>query len=432
MSSLWLFLPCAADCENFLADEVHGITGRAGQELLTGRGGVRVRGDWPTVMRLNLESRIAQRVLVELAHAPCRDERDLYELAMGVAWEAWFDTGQSFRVDLTAHASPLKSLNYAALRVKDGVADRFRQQAGGVRPNVDTRHPDARVHVHLDTTHVTLYIDTSGEPLFKRGWRQAKGDAPLKETLGATMLAACGWWQPTTRQVSPLPLYDPCCGSGTIIIEAAQLALGLPAGGQRHFGFERLKPFDASAWQAMRRQFASRRPQAAAVRIYGSDVSQRMADFARRNAQRAGVAAAVQIRGGDALERLPPSDTPGVMLLNPPYGERIDVAGTAGREKFRLQEESATTAAGDATASEFFRRLAAHWKTHYAGWTSWVLSPDTSLPSLLRLKATRRVPLWNGPIECRLMRFDLTARQAPADPASSDLRPARPGDAETG
>jgi putative N6-adenine-specific DNA methylase len=145
----------------------------------------------------------------------------------------WFTPRQSFRVDLTAQASPLKSLNFATLRIKDAVADRFRQQAGGVRPSIDTQRPDVRVQAHLTPEHATLYIDTSGEPLFKRGWRQDKGEAPLKETLAAAMLAASGWWQPATRSVSPLPLYDPCCGSGTIVIEAAQLALGLPAGGQR-------------------------------------------------------------------------------------------------------------------------------------------------------------------------------------------------------
>ena len=132
--------------------------------------------------------------------------------------------------------SPLRSLNFATLRVKDAVADRFRERAGGVRPSIDTQRPDARVTAHLSASHATLYIDTSGEPLFKRGWRQDKGDAPLKETLAAAMLAASGWWQPAERRVAGMPLYDPCCGSGTIVIEAAQLVLGLPPGGQRRIG----------------------------------------------------------------------------------------------------------------------------------------------------------------------------------------------------
>ncbi|MBK6745722.1 THUMP domain-containing protein [Ottowia sp.] len=429
MTPLTLFLPCAAGVEDFLADEVHGLTGLAGQDLLTLRGGVRVRGDWALALRLNLASRLAQRVLIELAHAPCQSEHDLYALAAGVPWEDWFTPRHTFRVDLTAQASPLQSLNFATLRVKDAVADRFRQQAGGVRPSIDTQRPDVRVQAHLSSTHATLYIDTSGEPLFKRGWRQDKGDAPLKETLAAAMLAASGWWRPATREVSPLPLYDPCCGSGTIVIEAAQIALGLPAGGQRRFAVERLRPFDAAEWVAIKKEATGSIPtkvegqfgsETAAVRIFGSDVAHRMVDFAQRNAERAGVAAAVQLRGGDALQRLPPAGQPGVLLMNPPYGERIAAAGVAGH-KARGGREAFQRDAGDAPADfnagdEFFQRLAAHWKTHYAGWTAWLLTPDLKLPGRLRLKESRRVPLWNGPIECRMFRFDLTARRPAESP----------------
>ncbi|MDO5626350.1 MAG: THUMP domain-containing protein [Pseudomonadota bacterium] len=423
-----LFLPCAGGVEDFLADEVHGLTGLAGDDLVTLRGGVRVRGDFACVLRLNLMSRLAQRVLVELAHASYESEHDLYALAAQVPWEDWFTPRQSFRVDLTAQASPLRSLNFATLRIKDAVADRFRERAGGVRPSIDTQRPDARVAAHLSATHATLYIDTSGEPLFKRGWRQDKGDAPLKETLAAAMLAASGWWLPAERRVSDAPLYDPCCGSGTIPIEAAQLALGMPAGGQRRFAFERLKPFDPAQWQAVKQQ-ASRADSPSAVRIFGSDVAHRMVDFAQRNAERAGVAHALQLRGGDALQRLPPSPTPGVLLMNPPYGERIAAAGVAGvsntsgrhaagREAFQsgtLARQRMDGGAGEADVNagdEFFNRLSAHWKSHFAGWAAWLLTPDMKLPGRLRLKESRRVPLWNGPIECRLFRFDLSARQA--------------------
>ena len=433
MSALTLFLPCAAGVEDFLADEVHGLTGFMGHDLLTVRGGVRVRGDWALALRLNLHSRLAQRVLIELAHAPYADENDVYALGADVAWEDWFSPRQSFRVDVSAQGSPLRSLNFATLRVKDAVADRFRERAGGVRPSIDTQRPDVRVMAHLGASEATLYIDTSGEPLFKRGWRQDKGEAPLKETLAAAMLAASGWWQPAERRVSPAPLYDPCCGSGTIVIEAAQLLLGLPPGGQRRFGFERLKHFDAAAWRAIQQEAVGADPggqssaESSAVRIFGSDVAHRMVDFAQRNAERAGVARAVQLRGGDALQRLPPSSAPGVLLMNPPYGERIAAAGVAGRQgRGREAFQSGTLARqrGDAAAAaqelnagdEFFQRLAAHWKSHYAGWTAWLLTPDLKLPGRLRLKESRRVPMWNGPIECRLFRFDLTARRAQARP----------------
>ena len=424
-TDLALFLPCAGGAETYLADEVHGLTGLAGQDLLTERGGVRVRGNWDIAMRLNLHSRLAQRVLIELAHGPYRDEHDVYALTSTIAWERWFSPQQTFRVDISAHASPLKSLNFATLRVKDAVADRFRAQAGGVRPSIDPHQPQVRVFAYLSATDATLYIDTSGEPLFKRGWRQDKGDAPLKETLAAAMLAASGWWQPAERRVSDAPLYDPCCGSGTIVIEAAQLLLNLPAGGERRFAFERLRPFEARSWTAIKAEARTAvRQSVTAPRVFGSDVAHRMVDFAQRNADRAGVASAVQLRGGDALQRLPPSPEPGVLLMNPPYGERIAAAGVAGqaargREAFQSGPLTQRADAPGTRSAEqerdlgdaFFARLATHWKNHYAGWTAWLLTPDLKLPGRLRFKETRRVPMWNGPIECRLFRFDLTARR---------------------
>lgn len=410
MSPLHLFLPCAGGVETYLADEIARILGLSpspspsggGQEwgrsdLRTARGGVQLRATWAEVMKLNLHSRLAQRVLVQLAHQPYRGEQDLYEAASAVAWEDWFTPRDSFKIELTAHQSPLKSLNFAALRIKDAVADRFRNRAGS-RPDVDTQRPVARIFGHLTAEAVTLYIDSSGEPLFKRGWREDKGEAPLKETLAAAMIAASGW-------DASAPLYDPCCGSGTIAIEAAQVACNIAPGLLRRFGFERLRPHQAGDWLALKAEAQAAR-RAPTAPIFGSDVAFRMVDFAQRNAERAGVAQAVQLRGGDALQRMPPSDTPGILLLNPPYGERIEAAGIAGRGRGG-REQAQMEQAGD-----FFAQLATHWKKNYAGWTAWVLSPDAKLPSRMRLKETRRVPMWNGPIECRLFRFDMVAGSA--------------------
>lgn len=410
MNSLQLFLPCAAGVEGFLADEVHALTGLTGHDLLVGRGGVLLQAAWRDALRLNLHSRLAQRVLVQLAQRPYRGESDLYALAGDVAWEIWFTARQSFKVEVTAQHSPLKSLNFAALRVKDAVADRFRTK-GGSRPDVDTQRPDVRIHLHLTSDQATLYIDTSGEPLFKRGWREDKGDAPLKETLAAAMIAATGWQ-------ADAPLYDPCCGSGTIAIEAAQIACRIPPGGKRRFAFERLLAYQAHVWSAIKEE-AVNAIQASAAPIFGSDVSHRMVDFAQRNAERAGVAHAVQLRGGDALQRMPPCEQPGVMLLNPPYGERIAAAGTAGRsarERMGVVERAGRETAQTEDGVDFFAQLAAHWKKHYAGWQAWMLTPDLKLPGKMRLKESRRVPMWNGPIECRLFRFDMVkgaVRQRP-------------------
>jgi len=395
--SLQLFLPCAGGVEAYLAEEVARICGDGARDVRTARGGVQLQAAWPEVMKLNLQSRLAVRVLVQLAQQPYRAEQDLYDAAGAVPWEEWFTPRDSFKVELTAHQSPLKSLNFAALRIKDAVVDRFRER-GGVRPDVDTQRPAARVFAHLSAESVTLYIDTSGEPLFKRGWREDKGEAPLKETLAAAMLAASGW-------DASAPLYDPCCGSGTIAIEAAQIACNIAPGLLRRFGFERLRPHTASDWNALKAQ-AKDAQRAPSAPVFGSDVAFRMVDFAQRNAQRAGVAHAVQLRGGDALQRMPPLETPGVLLLNPPYGERIEAAGIAGRGRGG-REQAQMEQAGD-----FFTQLASHWKKHYAGWTAWVLSPDAKLPTRMRLKESRRIPMWNGPIECRLFRFDMVAGSA--------------------
>ena len=407
MNQLQLFLPCAAGVEDFLAAEVHGLTGLQGEDLLTRRGGVMVRASWRDAMLLNLHIRLAQRVLVQLSYTQYRSEQDLYRAASEVAWEIWFTPKQSIKVEVTAQHSPLTSLNFAGLKIKDAVCDRFRDKAHGVRPDVNTQWPDVRIYAHLTTDTCSLYIDTSGEPLFKRGWREDKGDAPLKETLAAAMIAACGW---ADGDDDLLPLYDPCCGSGTVAIEAAQIACNIAPGSRRHFAFEKYLPFQAHVWSAIKTEAA----RAEVVRapgqkplIFGSDVSHRMVDFAQRNAERAGVADVIEFRGGDALQRMPPSDTPGVMLLNPPYGERIEVGGVAGvgaGGRFGQREQAHTEDGG-----EFFSQLAAHWKKNYSGWSGWILTPDLKLPGKMRLKESRRVPMWNGPIECRLFKFDMVA-----------------------
>ena len=428
MNQLQLFLPCAAGVEELLAAEVHHITGIAG---ISWRAGVQLQGSWRDAQQLNLHSRLAQRVLIELQHADYRSEQDLYRAASNVAWEIWFTPKQSFKVEITAQHSPLNSLNFAALKIKDAVADRFRDKFD-VRPDVDTRWPDVRIYAHLTTDTVTIYIDTSGEPLFKRGWREDKGEAPLKETLAAAMIAASGWDKLCQDGV---PLYDPCCGSGTIVIEAAQIACHIAPGLQRRFAFEKYLPFQAHVWQGLKSQ-AEAAITAPSAPVFGSDVSFRMVDFAQRNAERAGVAHALQLRGGDALQRMPPAPA-GVMLINPPYGERIEVAGVAGQASSGRGRAPAAPAFGREAVDEFgqplaalpsvrggretahsdsgedmgafYAQLASHWKKHFAGWTAHLLTPELKLPGKMRLKESRRVPMWNGPIECRLFRFDLVA-----------------------
>ena len=428
-----LFLPCPGGVEALLADEVQRISGVAAE---ASRGGVWVEGDERLAMQLNLESRLATRVLWPLIDGPYADEHDLYALAMRVDWGRWITPEQTLRVDVSAgrgrFASPLHSLNFAALRIKDAVCDTLRESAGA-RPSVDTHRPDLPIALFVGPDHATLYIDTSGEALFKRGWREDTGEAPLKETLAAALLAAAGW----QGRVEDGPLMDPCCGAGTIVIEAAQIACGIAAGGQRHFAFERMLPFKpfAAAWRELQRA-AKARVHAPAVQLFAGDVSFRMTDFASRNAERAGVRDAIDFKTVDALQRLPPV-VQGTIVMNPPYGERLDAKGTGSGTGSRTGSGPGSGQGfgasdrvprerfeGGGTPAEFFGQLASHWKHHYAGWTAWLLSPEMKLPTLMRLKESRRVPLFNGAIECRLFRFDMTAGAGPGGRAAPSAQAA--------
>jgi putative N6-adenine-specific DNA methylase len=427
-----LFLPCAAGVEALLAAEVQRLLPEAAP--LARRGGVTLAGGTAEAMALNLGSRLAQRVLWRVAEGGYRGEDDLYTLARSVPWGDWITPAQTLKVDVTAQRAPLKSLNFAGLRIKDSVCDAMRE-AQGARPSVNTRHPDLPLLLHLAPDRATLYVDTSGEALFKRGWREDQGEAPLKETLAAAMLAAAGW----QGRAQDGPLLDPMCGSGTIAIEAAQIACGIAPGSMRRFAFERLGPFRETGaqrgWRELR-EAARAGQHPSAVAIFAGDVSFRMTDFAARNAERAGVRAALELKTVDALQRAAPAAT-GSLLMNPPYGERIEPKGSRGgprasapasRSRGELGTGSRSGAQGHAdrgaggqaaparegfeggaTAGEFFAHLAAHWKRAYPGWTAWVLSPDMKLPQALRLKESLRVPMWNGPIECRLFRFDMVA-----------------------
>jgi putative N6-adenine-specific DNA methylase len=397
-----LFLPCAAGTEPLLLDECTRLL-PPGTPIETGRGGVYISAGLVEAMHLNLASRLAQRVLWQVADGPYQTEHDLYDLARQVRWEEWITPRQTLRVDASAWRSPLRSLNFAGLRIKDAVCDVLRERCGE-RPSVELRYPDLSLVLFLGPEYASLSVDLSGEALFKRGWREVKGEAPLKETLAASMLAAAGWH----GREEDGGLLDPCCGAGTIAIEAAQMACGIAPGLNRRFAFEKLLPFreQLPAFHQLREQ-ALDAVHAPRVPIWTGDVSFRMTDFATRNAERAGVVHAIELKTADALQRLAPADQ-GTLVMNPPYGERIEPKGqgSTGRVEREVQGEKFE---GAADAGEFYARLAAHWKKNYAGWTAWVLTPEAKLPSLMRLKESRRVPMWNGAIECRLFRFDLVA-----------------------
>jgi len=259
------------------------------------------------------------------------------------------------------------------------VCDRFRAERGH-RPDVDTRSPDVRIAAFLDAHTVTLYLDTSGEPLYKRGYRFERGDAPLKENLAAGILALTGW---DTED----PLFDPMCGSGTFLIEAAMMALRIAPGAGRSFGFERLLAHDAGLWRSLRDAAHRVQGKPRALPVFGADVSGRELRNAHENLKAAGLDKAVELRKADVLEVTPPAPY-GVMVVNPPYG-------------VRLGEREAM--------ADFYPKLGDALKNRYAGWRCYILSADPELPRRIRLKASKRTPLFNGPLECRLYEYRVIA-----------------------
>lgn len=370
------FAPCPRGLEGVLAEELKRL---GAVPVGSVDGGVAFAGEMPLCYAANLESRVASRVLWRVGEAAYRSDKDIYAAARGLPWTRWFDVERSIRVNLSAVRSPLKSLDFATLRIKDAVCDAFRE-ACGRRPDVDTAHPDVRVHAFLTRSQVSFYLDTSGESLFKRGWRAAAGEAPLRENLAAGIVRLSGW-QPGT------PFLDPMCGSGTLLVEAAMIALDIAPGLTRAFGFEKLTSFDAKAWQAVRGRAAERAQPPRALSIYGSDKSGAALDLARRNLEAAGLAGAIALKQVDVLESNPPAEG-GVIIMNPPYGERL----------------------GDRDSlASFYPRLGDVLKKRYPGWNAYMLSTDMRLPSLIGLKATRRTPLYNGALECRLFEFKLVA-----------------------
>lgn len=242
------FASCPRGLEQLLAEDLVAAGARDLKQIF---GGVHFLADWPACYRANLHSRIATRILWRVARAPYGNEEDIYRLALDTPWPKWFLAGQTIRVDVTAVKSPLKSVDFVTLRIKDAICDRFRRDEG-TRPSVDTRQPDVRVHGFINGDHCTLYLDTSGAPLYQRGFRQKTVDAPLKENLAAGILRLSGW-QPGVA------LLDPMCGSGTFLIEAAQMALRVAPGARREFAFQRLRHFDSAAWQRLARHRCPRR-----------------------------------------------------------------------------------------------------------------------------------------------------------------------------
>ena len=370
------FAPCPRGLAPALAEE---LTELGAANAKAAEAGVSFSGAWDLIYTANLHSRIASRILWRVAQFPYRKEEDIYQGASAVRWNAYFNADRTIKVETNAHRSPVKSLDFITLRVKDAIVDQFRS-ATGKRPSVETRDPDVRVHVFLDAKTCTLYVDTSGESLFKRGKRDHVGEAPLKKNLAAGILRLAGW-KPGT------PLLDPMCGAGTFLSEAAEMSLGRAPGRHRGFAFSKLSRYDEATWDRMLANARKGERPAGRLPIYGSDLYGRSLGHAAMNLRESGLEEAVQLKQVNLLELSAPA-TGGLLVTNPPYGVRLG-------EKEEL--------------AHFYPKLGDALKQKFDGWTAFIFSGDAELPKLIRLKPSRKTVLYNGALECRLYEYRMVA-----------------------
>ena len=373
MTTYSLFVTCPRGLEAPLSQELEQFKC---QDIRAVDGGVACKGGMEQVYRINLHSRTASRVLLRLTKSGYRNEQDIYKAAKNIRWTDWFDLEQTFKVKVEGKRAQVKSLDFVGLKIKDAVCDVFRD-ACDARPSVGKIRPDIRIHAFIDERDIQIFIDTSGEALFKRGYRQDTGEAPMRENLAAGLLLLAGY-------DGTQPFQDPFCGSGTIVIEAAWIATRRAPGLMRRFGFEKLKNFDAALWKKLQHEAETQiRPAPAA--ISGSDNDRYMIRAAVANAQAAEVDTFIRFEVKDAQDSRPNGEG-GILISNPPYG-------------VRLAEVQALQA--------LYPQLGAWLKQHYAGWLAGMFTGDRDMPTFMRLSPKRKIPLYNGNLDCRLFLIDM-------------------------
>lgn len=368
------FAPCPRGLETVLRDELIQLSA---EDIVPLQGGVQFRGPFDLCYRVNLHSRIASRVLWAISECSYRTEHDVYHKALSLNWPSWFAVNHRIKVHVSAHRCPLPSLEFVTLRIKDAICDHFRK-AQGTRPNVDTRNPDIGIYAFLDDQNCTFYLDTTGEPLFKRGYRRAQGPSPLRENLAAGILSLAGW---TPGQV----LLDPMCGSGTFLLEAAQIACNIAPGSNRVFAFENFLGFDQDAWTQLLTKSQAEERTMDADTLFGFDHDPQAVSAARMNVEAAGFANTIAIDQADVLE-VQPAHSQGLLITNPPYGVR---------------------SGQDTPLDEWYPQVGDALKRHFTGWRAFLFTADLRLPKRIRLAATRRTPLFNGALECRLFEYPI-------------------------
>jgi putative N6-adenine-specific DNA methylase len=347
------------------------------QSVRAGKGGVAFVADRAGLYRANLWLRTASRVLVQLAVFPCTTPAELYDGVHVIDWTKLITPAMTLAVDCSLRDSALTHSGFVALKTKDAVVDRIREACGS-RPNVNTVSPDVRINVHLHKNICTVSLDSSGDPLDRRGYRLERNEAPLRETLAAAVVALTGW-------DGSIPLADPMCGSGTIPIEAALVAARVAPGLQRPFGFQNWLDFDDRLWQQLLTEADSGIRKLPVGLITGYDQDSRALACASRNAAKAGFEGQIHFFHS-ALDVFQPEGDRGVVIINPPYGKRLG-------DEDQLKE--------------LYCLIGDIMKKRCRGWTGYVLTGNLELAKYIGLKASRRFVLFNGAIECRLLKYEL-------------------------
>jgi putative N6-adenine-specific DNA methylase len=347
------------------------------QGVSAGRGGVSFVTDHAGLYRANLWLRTASRILVTMDTFPCASPEDLYAGVYRITWHDLIRPSMTLAVDCTLRDSAITHSGFVALKTKDAIVDRIRKHCG-TRPSVNTSSPDVRINIHLAKNVCTVSLDSSGDALDRRGYRLERTEAPLRETLASAIIALTGW-------DGAMPLADPMCGSGTIPIEAGVFAGRVAPGRNRSFGFQRWLDFDAVLWDRILADAEKGIQKLPVGLITGYDQDSRALTLARRNAAAAGFEGQIHFVHS-ALDEFKPEGDKGVVIMNPPYGKRL----------------------GDVEElKDLYRQIGDIMKQRCRGWTGFVLTGNLELAKYIGLKASRRFVLFNGPIECRLLRYEL-------------------------
>ena len=368
------FASCPRGLEEVLQQE---LTDIHASDIKKVDGGMLFSGDNEVLYRANISSRIATRILCLVKQCTYENEDDIFNAALAVEWTSWFALEKTIKVSTTAIQCPLKSIDFMTLRIKDAVCDIFREKTGK-RPDVAVRDPDIKIHLFLEKNNFSLYIDASGAPLYQRGFRTASVEAPIKENLAAGIIKLSGW---TPGE----PFLDPMCGSGTFLIEAALIASNQAPGLNRDFGFMAWKNFDKTLFATIKTSYLDKVTKKDFLKIYGSDKDLRAIRVSKKNLTLAGFENSVQLVCKQFSEITPPYNE-GVLVTNPPYGERI------GEEL-------------DSAYPEWASSL----KKSFAGWRTYFLTNDFRMPKLMRLSPSKKTPLYNGALDCRLFEIKMVA-----------------------